>query len=55
MKMKFEITLEVEDHEYAPTKSELREAFQQWLDHRNPYDDRNYIVNAKVVAKKAAA
>lgn len=54
MIMKFEIKLEVEDHEYAPSQAELREAFQQWLKYRNPYDERRHIVSAKVVAKRSA-
>ena len=55
MIMKFEITLEVEDHKHAPTQQEYKEGFQQWLDHRNPYDDRHYIIDAQVIAKRAAA
>ena len=53
MIMKFEITLEVEDQENAPTKSEYKEAFEQWLGHRNPYDDRHYIIDAQVIAKRS--
>lgn len=52
MIMKFEITLEVEDQENAPTQLEYKEAFEQWLGHRNPYDFRNYIIDAKIIAKR---
>ena len=51
--MKFEITLEIEEAQNAPTKSEYKEAFEQWVEHRNPYDDRQYIVDSKVVAKRS--
>ena len=56
---KFEITIEVEGGVDrlgyvfdAPTKKEYKEAFEQWLDNRHPYDDRRYIVDSKVVAKR---
>jgi len=56
---KFEITIEVEDdcdrHGNvipAPKQKEYKEAFEQWLGYRHPYDDRNYIANSKVVAKR---
>lgn len=52
MIMKFEITLEVEDQENAPTQLEYKEEFEQWLGHRNPYDFRNYIIDAHVIAKR---
>jgi len=52
MIMKFEITLEVEDQKNAPTKSECKEALEQWLGHRNPYDFRDCIIDAKIIAKR---
>jgi len=56
---KFEITIKVEGEtdRYGnvvdpPTKQEYKEAFEQWLDNRNTFDDRRYIVDSKVVAKR---
>ncbi len=58
---KFEITIEVKDDVDrlgnvvdAPTKQEYKEAFEQWLDNRHPHDDRRYIIDSKVVAKRDA-
>ena len=59
MTYKFEITIEVAggvdrlgNVVDAPTKEEYKEAFEQWLEYRHPYDDRRYIVDSKVVAKR---
>lgn len=56
---KFAITIEVEggvdrlgNVVDAPTKQEYKEAFEQWLEYRHPYDDRRYIVDSKVIAKR---
>lgn len=56
---KFEITIEVEGDtdRYgnivpAPTKQEYKKFFEQWLDNRHFHDDRSYIVDSKVVAKR---
>ena len=51
-KMKFEITLEIEDTAGAPTQRELKEYLEQFLSYRNSADSRSYIESAKVVAKR---
>lgn len=56
---KFVITIEVEGDVDrlgnvvdAPTKQEYKKAFEQWLNYRHPHDDRRYIVDSQVIAKR---